>query len=100
MQFWYICDNAAEFKRQLNNDVDLAIINRWLTRNVHHHHQYHKKLFNAENDPDLGLVVDEDVKFSVHLDHVQKSIPPFIALVWRNGEYIPTAKQRIYTMRT
>lgn len=40
----------------------------------------------------LGLLVDEDLNFHAHVDHIKKQITPFISLMWRKGKYIPMAK--------
>ncbi len=42
----------------------------------------------------LGLVLDENLTFDLHVDHVKKMIRPFIPLMWRRGKYIPVEKRK------
>lgn len=42
----------------------------------------------------LGLVIDDDLTFSNHVDHIKKQITPFISLMWRKGKYIPVDKRK------
>lgn len=42
----------------------------------------------------LGLVIDDELNFSAHVDHVKKQITPFISLMWRKGKYIPMARRK------
>ncbi len=45
----------------------------------------------------LGLVLDENLTFKQHIDHVMKTIRPFIPLMWKRGKYIPIGKrQQLY----
>jgi len=42
----------------------------------------------------LGLVLDENLSFKQHIDHVMKSIRPFIPLMWKRGRYLPMEKRK------
>lgn len=42
----------------------------------------------------LGLVLDENLAFDLHIDQIKKTIRPFISLMWRNGRFIPVNKRR------
>ena len=42
----------------------------------------------------LGLVLDENLSFKQHIDHVMKMIRPFIPLMWKRGKYIPIGKRK------
>lgn len=42
----------------------------------------------------LGFVLDEDLSFKKHVDHVKKQVRPFIFLMWRNGKFIPMEKRK------
>lgn len=45
----------------------------------------------------LGIVLDEELSFNKHVDHVQKLVRPFIYLMWLNGKFIPVEKlKQIY----
>lgn len=42
----------------------------------------------------LGLILDENLTFNQHIDHVKKMIRPFIPLMQRRGKQIPAAKRK------
>lgn len=42
----------------------------------------------------LGLVLDEDLSFHKHIDHVKKQLIPFISTMWRSGKFIPLCKRK------
>jgi len=109
----YICDSAADLERLMAQD--LAILNDWLNRNVltlNPNKTCYMTFFKGKNIPDfnisidghtinrvrtykyLGLVIDEDLKFDKHVDHVKMLIRPFISLMWRNGKYVPMVRRR------
>ena len=42
----------------------------------------------------LGLVLDDNLSFKQHIEHVKKMIRPFIPLMWKRGRYIPMSKRK------
>jgi len=40
------------------------------------------------------LVIDDDLNFNEHVNHVKRQITPFISLMWRKGKYIPMDKRK------
>jgi len=42
----------------------------------------------------LGLVLDEELSFNDHIDHVKKQLFPFIPTMWRSGRFIPLSKRK------
>lgn len=42
----------------------------------------------------LGLVLDENLSFKQHIDHVMKMIRPFIPMMWKRGKYIPMERRK------
>lgn len=45
----------------------------------------------------LGLVVDNNLSFKLHVDHVIKAIASFSNLMWRRSRYIPDEhKKQLY----
>lgn len=42
----------------------------------------------------LGLVLDEQLSFERHVEHIKKMIRPFVPLMWRKGRYIPVDKRK------
>lgn len=42
----------------------------------------------------LGLIIDDDLNFNEHVNHVKRQITPFISLMWRKGKYIPVGKRK------
>lgn len=42
----------------------------------------------------LGLILDENLTFDRHVDHIKKMIRPFIPLMWRRGRHIPAGKRK------
>ena len=42
----------------------------------------------------LGLVIDHNLTFNEHVNHIKKQVMPFISLMWRKGKYIPIDKRK------
>ncbi len=42
----------------------------------------------------LGLVLDENLSFDSHVEHVKRTIRPFIPLMWRRAKLIPPGKRK------
>lgn len=109
----YVCDSMEEMQLAMQADIDL--LHEWLVRNVLTLNT-EKTCFmyygRAKDQADikvsydgtdikrvkkfkyLGLVLDEELTFKQHVDHVKKLIAPFIPIMWRNGRYIPMSKRR------
>lgn len=112
----YACDTAVELEETMQRDA--LILHQWLCCNVltmnigkTHYMTFGKGKnlsdFNINiNDEGikrvttykyLGLILDENLSFMEHIDHVKKMIRPFIPLMWRKSKFIPIGqRKRIY----
>ena len=109
----YVCDSWDELQQTMQSDAHL--LNEWLSRNVLTLNVSKTKYMTfgrAKTLPELninyggedilrvrqykylGLVIDENLSFKSHVDHVKKLIVPFISLMWRNGRFIPLEKRK------
>ena len=112
----YACDTADELQRAMQQDAD--ILHDWLCRNVLTMNTVKTKymMFGAAKNVSnlhivfggalidrvrqykyLGLILDEQLSFNLHVNHVKKQIRPFISLMWRNSKFIPLdQRKKIY----
>lgn len=109
----FTADSAEELQRQMQHDID--VLNKWLCRNVltlNTKKTCYMTFGRARSIVDLnvtvdgeiigrvssfkylGLVMDENLKFDKHVDHVKKLVRPFISLMWRSGRFIPMHKRK------
>lgn len=107
----YAADTTEELECYMQRD--LTILNEWLCRNVltmnvgktcdmtfgrsRNHADLNLKINNVNiyrvrTFKYLGLALDEKLSFGAHVDHVKKTIRPFMPLMWRNGTFIPANK--------
>lgn len=110
---YYAADSAEELEKMMLNDMNL--LHKWCVRNIltiNVGKTCYMTFGRASLLPDLnividnetikrvrtfkylGLVLDENLTFDKHVDHVKKMIHPFIPLMWRKGKYIPTNKRK------
>lgn len=110
---YYACDTAEELQRTMQNDT--IALHKWLCRNVltmNIGKTCYMTFGKARHLPDfdikindeaiqrvntykyLGLVLDDNLTFNQHIDHVKKMIRPFIPLMWKKGRYIPISKRK------
>lgn len=109
----YACDTAEELEETMQRDA--LILNEWLCRNVltmNVGKTCYMTFGKARKLPDfnimingesiqrvstfkyLGLVLDDNLTFKAHIDHVMKLIRPFIPLMWKRGRFIPLNKRK------
>lgn len=109
----YACDDWIELQLIMQHDAD--VLNDWLCRNVLTLNVDKTKYmtFGKSNSmPDmfvqfggksiervrkfkyLGLVLDEELSFHDHIDHVKRQLVPFIPTMWRSGRFIPLSKRK------
>lgn len=110
---YYACDTAEELERVMQQDS--IALHKWLSRNVltmNIGKTCYMTFGKARLLPDLnikindetikrvrtfkylGLVLDENLSFAQHIEHVKKMIRPFIPLMWKRGRYIPINKRK------
>lgn len=109
----YVSDSMDDLQSSMQKDM--IILHSWLARNVLTMNAKKTKYMTfgiARHQPDidlsfdgqkiervrefkyLGLILDENLSFGKHVDHVKKQIRPFISLMWRNGKFIPVDKRK------
>ena len=109
----YALDTPEAIQQTMQHDLDM--LHEWLCRNVLSVNAVktcYMTFGRAKNIPDfdvfidgtkikrvnkfkyLGLVIDDDLNFNEHVNHVKKQITPFISLMWRKGKYIPVDKRK------
>lgn len=109
----YALDAPEAIQHAMQHDADL--LHEWLCRNVLSVNTVktcYMTFGRARNIPDLnviidgteinrvnkfkylGLVIDDDLTFNKHVNHIKKQITPFISLMWRKGKYIPVDKRK------
>lgn len=110
---YYACDTAEELERVMQ--ADSTALHKWLCRNVLTmnigktcYMTFGKSRllpdFNIKINDEvikrvttfkyLGLVLDDNLTFNQHIEHVKRMIRPFIPLMWRKGKYIPVVKRK------
>ena len=110
---YYACDTAEELERTMQNDA--IILHKWLCRNVltmnigktcymtfgkaRRLSDFNimindKAIKRVHTYKYLGLVLDDNLTFNQHIDHVKKMIRPFIPLMWKKGRYITVSKRK------
>lgn len=114
--FTYACDTLEELELAMQADANM--LQEWLCRNVltlNIEKTKYMTFGKAKSLPDmpiafggerigrvtqfkyLGLILDEDLSFNKHVDHVKNLVIPFIPVMWRNGKFIPmNQRKRIY----
>lgn len=109
----YAGDNWNELQLMMQHDAD--VLNDWFCRNVltlNIDKTKYMTFGKAKSMPDilvqfggksinrvkkfkyLGLVLDEELSFHDHIDHVKKQLIPFIPTMWRSGRFIPHSKRK------
>lgn len=109
----YAADTLEELQALMQRDATL--LHGWLCRNVltvNAEKTVYMTFGWARNLPDmnisidgvaikrvrtykyLGLILDENLSFDRHIDHIKRVIRPFIPLMWRNGRFIPSCKRK------
>lgn len=110
---YYAFDTPEELETAMQRDA--ILIHDWLCRNVltmnvgktcymmfgkaRHLPDFDikindEKIKRVKTFKYLGLVLDENLSFKQHIDHVMKKIRPFIPLMWKKGKYIPMRKRK------
>lgn len=110
---YYAADSPEELEEMMKRDA--KILYKWLCRNVltlNIGKTCYMTFGRASNLPDfnimienetikrvrtyryLGLILDENLTFDKHVDHVKRMIRPFIPLMWRKGKHIPANKRK------
>lgn len=82
----YALDSKQDIQHAIQHDADL--LHDWLCKNI--------LSINAVKTcyVTFGLVIDEDLNFHAHVNHIKKQVAPFISLMWRKGKYIPAEKRK------
>lgn len=109
----YMADTPEQLQQMMQRDI--IILHKWLCRNVltlNIDKTCYMTFGKARHIPDLyltvdgdvvqrvttfkylGLVLDENLSFDKHVEHVKKLVRPFISLMWRNGRFIPIEKRK------
>lgn len=109
----YVMDSADSLQHAMQHDANL--IHEWLCKNVlsvNADKTCYVTFGRARSIPDLnitidgvtigrvkkykylGLIIDDDLNFIKHVDHVKKQITPFISLMWRKSKFIPINKRK------
>ncbi len=110
---YYACDTAEELEQTMQSDA--IALHKWLCSNVltmnigktcymtfgkaRHLPDFNIKINDepikrVDTFKYLGLVLDDNLTFNQHIDHVKKKIRPFIPLMWKKGRYIPVSKRK------
>ncbi len=110
----YALDTEKDIQFAMQQDADL--LHEWLCRNVlsiNTMKTCYVTFGCAKNMPNLkividgseiqriktykylGLIIDEDLKFNAHVNHIKKQMTPYISLMWRKGKYIPADKRKL-----
>lgn len=111
---YYAADSPIALEQMMQKDVRL--LHKWLNQNVltlNTGKTCYMTFGRASSLPDfdiridgdsikrvrsykyLGLFLDENLTFDLHIDHVKKMIRPFVPLMWRRGKYIPVEKRKL-----
>lgn len=109
----YAVDNPAELQLAMQHDINL--LHGWLSKNVMSLNTVktcYVTFGKARTIDDiditvdgetikrvnkfkyLGLIIDDDLTFGDHVNHVKRQITPFISLMWRKGKYVPMEKRK------
>lgn len=109
----YALDTEQDIQHAMQHDADL--LHEWLCKNVLSINAVktcYVTYGRAKNMADLkivvdgveidrvnkykylGLVIDEDLNFHAHVNHIKKQVTPFISLMWRKGKHIPVDKRK------
>ncbi len=109
----YATDTPEALQHAMQHDADL--LQNWLCRNVLSINATKTSYITfgrARSLPDLnilvdgtvikrvnkikylGLVIDDNLTFNDHVNHIKKQVTPFISLMWRKGKFITVEKRR------
>lgn len=110
---YYAADTIEELEAMMQQDA--VVLHEWLCKNVltvNSVKTCYMTFGLARNSPDitifidgteikrvrsfryLGLILDENLTFDKHIDHIKKTLSPFISLMWRNARFIPIEKRK------
>jgi len=108
----YIAESQEELNSMMQNDLDLIL--EWMARNLLslNTSKTFLMLFGRAKNCTLsltagtapimtvkefkylGLVIDTDLSFNAHVDHVIKAVSPFASLMWKRSRFIPPGQRK------